>query len=96
MNAFNRRASFAAAPEPGLVGGILPTAPVGYIAMLSDYISPDQRWVADPNQDVVYGFGYAAVDDDPVVLQIPDFGDRFWVWALYDARSDEFSRLGKP
>ena len=96
VDSFNRRASFAKAPEPGLVGGVLPTAPVGYVAMLSDYISPEERWVAHPNQDVVYGFGYAAVDDDPVVLQIPDFGDRFWVWALYDARSDEFSRLGKP
>jgi hypothetical protein len=37
-----------------------------YVAMLSDYISPEERWVAHPNQDVVYGFGYAAVDDDPV------------------------------
>ncbi|WP_415838506.1 DUF1254 domain-containing protein [Rahnella bruchi] len=95
VNAVNRRASFAKAPEPGLVGGILPAAPTGYVAMLHGYISPMQRWVAHPNQDVVYGFGYGAVDDDPVVLQVPDFGDRFWVYALYDARSDEFSKLGK-
>ncbi|WP_339510123.1 DUF1254 domain-containing protein [Pseudomonas sp. RL_15y_Pfl2_60] len=95
VNAFNRRASFASAPKPGLVGGILPAAPTGYVAMLSNYISPEQRWVAHPNQDVVYGFGYAAVDDDPVVLQVPDFGDRYWVYALYDARSEEFSQIGK-
>jgi hypothetical protein len=30
------------------------------------------------------------------VLQVPDFGDRFWVYALYDQRTDEFSSLGKP
>ncbi|NDZ95081.1 DUF1254 domain-containing protein [Streptomyces sp. SID6673] len=95
VNAFHRRASFAAAPEPGLIGGVLPAAPTGYVAMLSQYIDPSQRWVAHPNQDVVYGFGYGAVDDDPVVLQIPDFGDRFWVYSLYDARSDEFSNLGQ-
>lgn len=95
VNAFNRRASFAKAPEPGLNGGILPVAPVGYVSMLHDYISPMQRWVAHPNQDVVYGFGFGAVDDEPVVLQIPNFGNRFWVYALYDARSDEFSKLGK-
>ncbi|MGF0117195.1 DUF1254 domain-containing protein [Promicromonospora sp. Marseille-Q5078] len=95
MNAFHRRASFAVAPEPGLMGGVLPAAPTGYVAMLSGYIDPSQRWVAHPNQDVVYGFGYGAVDDDPVVLQIPDFGDRFWVCALYDARSEEFSTLGR-
>ncbi|AXJ08092.1 hypothetical protein CFN16_11910 [Pseudomonas fluorescens] len=95
VNAFNRRTSFSKAPEPGLMGGILPAAPIGYVSMLSGYISPEQRWVAHPNQDVVYGFGFGATDDDPVVLQVPDFGDRFWVYALYDARSEEFSRLGK-
>jgi hypothetical protein len=77
------------------MGGVLPAAPTGYVCMLTDYISPSQRWVAHPNQDVVYGFGYGAVDDDPVVLQVPDFGSRFWVYALYDARSDEFSILGQ-
>ncbi|WP_198037055.1 DUF1254 domain-containing protein [Nocardia sp. BMG51109] len=95
VNAFHRRASFASAPEPGLVGGVLPAAPVGHVAMLSRYIDPSQRWVAHPNQDVVYGFGYGAVDRDPVVAQVPDFGNRFWVYALYDARSEEFSNLGQ-
>jgi hypothetical protein len=95
VNAFHRRAAFAMVPEPGLNGGILPAAPVGYVSMLTQYISPEQRWVAHPNQDVVYGFGYAAVDKDPIVLQVPDFGDRFWVYAIYDARSDEFSNIGK-
>jgi hypothetical protein len=95
VNAYHRRGSFAAAPEPGLQGGILPVAPTGYVSMLTDYITPDQRWVAHPNQDVVYGFGYGAVDTDPVVVQVPDFGGRFWVYAIYDARSDEFSKLGK-
>lgn len=95
VNAFHRRASFATAPEPGLRAGVLPVAPTGYVAMLSDYIAPEERFVAHPNQDVVYGFGYGAVDEDPVVLQVPDFGNRFWVYSLYDARSDEFSRMGK-
>lgn len=95
VNVYNRRASFAKAPSQGLVGGTLPIAPVGYVTMLTDYVSPEQRWVAHPNQDVVYGFGFAAVDEDPLVLQVPDFGDRYWVYAVYDARSEEFSQLGK-
>ena len=95
INARHRRASFAQAPEPGYRGGVLPAAPTGYVSMLTDYISPSQRFVAHPNQDVVYGFGFSAVDEEPIVVQVPDFGDRFWVTALYDARSDEFSNLGK-
>jgi Protein of unknown function (DUF1254) len=31
-----------------------------------------------------------------MVLQVPEFGDRFWVYALYDARTDEFAEIGKP
>lgn len=41
-----------------------------------------------------YG-GFFALDKEPIVFQVPDFGDRFWVYALYDARTDEFSNIGK-
>jgi hypothetical protein len=47
------------------------------------------------NQDVVYGMGYASLDEEPVVMQVPDFGDRFWVYAAWDARTDSFAELGK-
>ena len=63
--------------------------------MLTDYISPEQTFVTCPNQDVVYGGGFFALDKEPIVFQVPDFGDRFWVYALYDARTDEFSEIGK-
>ena len=33
---------------------------------------------------------------EPVVLQVPDFGDRFWVYAIYDQRTDQVGHLGKP
>lgn len=63
--------------------------------MLTDYIDPTQRFVACPNQDVTYGMGYGSLDEHPVIAQIPDFGDRFWVFAAWDARSDSFAKLGK-
>jgi hypothetical protein len=95
VNSFNRRTAFASVPEPGLRGGILPNAPVGQVCMLTDYISADQRFVTCSNQDVAYGFGFGALDDQPVVMQVPDFGDRFWVYAAWDARTDSFAQLGK-
>ncbi len=49
----NRAAAFSKVPEPGLVGGVVPIA-YGGIAMLTDYITADQRVVAASNQDVVY------------------------------------------
>ena len=94
VNMSNRSIAFAKVPAPGLIGGVLPAA-FNSVTMLSDYVSPDQRAVACPNQDVAYGFGASQLDQGPLVLQVPDFGDRFWVYALYDQRTDEFSTLGK-
>jgi hypothetical protein len=96
VNQANRRAAITQAPVLGLNGGIVPVAPRGRIAMLTDYIDPAETFVTCPNQDVVYGNGYFALDVEPVVAQVPDFGDRFWVYALYDARSDQFGHIGKP
>ncbi len=95
VNMGNRSIAFSKLPEPGLIGGILPAAFNG-ATILTDYVNPDQRAVACPNQDVAYGFGVSQLEMEPIVLQVPDFGDRFWVYALYDQRTDEFSSLGKP
>jgi len=94
VNNANRGATFSKAPEPGLMGGVLPFA-WNSVAMLTDYVSPEQTFVTCPNQDVVYGGGFFGLDKEPIVFQVPDFGDRFWVYALYDGRTDEFSQIGK-
>jgi hypothetical protein len=94
VNMANRAAAFSKAPEPGLLGGLVPVA-YGRNAMLTNYISAEETFIACPNQDVVYGSGFHVLDKEPIVLQVPDFGDRFWVYALYDARTDEFSEIGQ-
>ena len=96
VNMLNRSAAITKAPRPGLLNGVLPVAPRGQVAMLADYIDAGQTFVTCPNQDVVYGLGFFSLDDEPVVAQVPDFGDRFWVYALYDARTDQFAAIGKP
>jgi len=30
-----------------------------------------------------------------VVIQVPDFGDRFWVYQIVDTRTDSFATLGR-
>ena len=95
VNAHNRRAAFAGAPEPGLLGGVLPVAPVGFNEVLTDYIKPEETFIVCPNQDVVYGGGFTALDKEPTVVQVPDFGGRFYVYAMYDERTDEIGRIGQ-
>lgn len=94
VNMHNRQTLFATAPQPGLLGGVLPVAPLNQIAMLSDYVRPEQRFISSPNQDVVYGAGFLALNQDAVVVQVPDFGDRFWVYQIVDQRSDSFATMG--
>jgi hypothetical protein len=95
VNQLNRRAAFAKVPEPGRLGGVLPAAPIGYTGMLYDYIEASERFVTCPNQDTVYGAGFMSLDKQPAVVQVPDFGDRFFTYQIVDHRSDSFASIGK-
>src|SRR5215475_8266716 len=94
VNVYNRRLTYEKVPEIVMAGAV-PAAPLNRLGMLSDYIVPEERIVACPNQDVVYGVGALALDKSPVVIQVPDFGDRFWVYQIVDLRTDSFADLGK-
>ena len=76
------------------MNGVLPFAPLNTMSILHDYVEPEQRWVACPNQDVVYGAAIAALDETPVVVQVPDFKGRFWVYQVVDLRTDGFAEIG--
>ena len=93
-NIYNRRLAFTDVKEIVMAGPV-PSAPLNRFAMLTDYITPEQRLVACPNQDVVYGAGSIALDVTPVVIQVPDFGDRFWVYQVVNLRTDGVVQLGK-
>lgn len=94
LNIYNRRLTMAQAKE-AVRAGPLVFAPLNRNAMFTDYVDPAERAVACPNQDVVYGLASIALDLSPVVVQVPDFGDRFWVYQIVDLRSDSFVQLGK-
>jgi hypothetical protein len=94
-NVHARYVAYEKLPAPGLAGGVLPIAPPNHLCMLRDYIEPSERAVAGPNQDVVYGQCVADFSNEPVVVQVPDFGDRFWVNQVVDQRTDSFASVGK-
>jgi hypothetical protein len=94
VNMFNRRLHFMSVKQIERQGPLM-EAPANRLAMLTDYVDPDERSVACPNQDVVYGIGALALDVSPVVVQVPNFGERFWVYQVVDLRTDSFVQLGK-
>ncbi|OXA80176.1 Uncharacterized conserved protein [Flavobacterium aquidurense] len=95
VNIHNRKVMFEKLPEPSYEGGIVPLSPPNQLCMLTDYIQPGEREVACPNQDVVYGFGITDFTKDALVVQVPDFGDRFWVYQVCNQRTDGYAGLGK-
>lgn len=95
VNVFNRYTSFQRIKtQTLLIGGVAPVAPINWLAMLHDYISPRQRYITCPAQDLVYGFGILDLEREPVVVQVPDFGQRYWVYQATDLRTDGFAELG--
>src|SRR5271169_5477395 len=95
VNNLNRSMAVAKLPEPGRIEGVIPAAPQGYVSMLTDYIDAAEHFVTCPNQDTVYGAGYQRLDKTPVVVQVPDFGDRFFTYQVANARTDSFGKIGK-
>ncbi|MFZ4732780.1 MAG: DUF1254 domain-containing protein [Pirellulales bacterium] len=87
------RVALERVPYPGRSGG-MPVAPLNRLAMLADRATHRLRGVACPNQDVFYGFGMFDLAASPVVLQVPDFGGRFWLYQLGDQRTDAFADFG--
>src|SRR5262245_66632367 len=70
-NTMNRRAGITQAPRPDRLNGVLPVAPRGRLAMLSDYIDPGQTFATCPNQDVIYGLAFFSFTHKPLVLKVP-------------------------
>ena len=94
MYVYNQRTELTKVPEQLMLNGAIPLAPMNKLTMLTGYISPAETYMGDPNQDVVYGLGFMALEKEPVVIQVPDFGNRFWTVPVYDARTDQISELG--
>ena len=91
---YNQRTQLTKVPQPLMLNDAIVLAPMNQIAMLTGYVNPAETFIVIPNQDVVYGLGYLDLAKEPVVLQVPDFGERFWTFPVYDARTDEINELG--
>ena len=94
VNMHNRQVVFSQVPYQMYLSGAMPAAPINQLTMLTDYISPEMRDIAHPNQDVVYGFSMLDLSKEPIVVQVPDFGDRFWTVMAEDQRTDSFAEMG--
>lgn len=57
---------------------------------------PDEttRQVVRPNQDTLYSLAWLDLADGPVLVTVPDMGDRYWLMPLLDAWTTVIESLG--
>lgn len=55
---------------------------------------PEQRAVVLGNRNTLYSVGWIDLSQGPVVFEIPDMGDRYYVMPLLDAWTNTFASLG--
>ncbi len=98
VNMANRADRAALMTHDGKKPRLIQGTPVGYeqLVMQTKFVRPYERVICCPSRDVIYGSGVFHLTGSPgVVIQVPDFGDRYWLYSFYDARTNEFSKIGK-
>jgi hypothetical protein len=58
-------------------------------------INPEFRDVVTPNVDTVYCAAFLDLSQNPVVLNVPDTNDRYYLVQIMDAYSNTFSSIGR-
>lgn len=71
VNTFGRTDTWQVMQAPGATMGLFPGAPKNRLGYLDDYMSAAQRKVVTPNNDTIYGAGFADLTEGAVVIQTP-------------------------
>src|SRR6476659_7974623 len=82
--------------EPGATMGLFPGAPKNRMGYLDDYMPASQRKVVTPNNDTIYGAGFADLTSDSAVIQTPtEVPDgHYWTIQIVDLFTNVTHQLG--
>ena len=83
---YNLRSTVAVGPNP--------KAPPNSIWRMEDISTPTlaaESGYVSPNLDVIYGFGFADLGTEPVILTAPDSGDRYYMIEIVDMYTNAFA-----
>lgn len=98
VDAFGRTSGWEAMKKagPGATLGLFPGAPKNKMGYLDDYMPPSQRKVVTPNNDTIYGVGFADTREEPAVIQTPSDVPKghYWTIQICDAFTTVIRQLG--
>ena len=71
------------------------TAPANQFSVMTDYPDASFRAVTRTGLDTLFAVAWADLDQEPLVLSVPDTDGRYYVIALFDMWSNVFASIGK-
>jgi len=71
------------------------TAPPNRFSVMTHYPDASFRAVTRTGLDTLFAVAWADLDEEPLVLSVPDTGGRYYVIALFDMWSNVFASIGK-
>ncbi len=73
---------------------LLPAGEVNQFRHSRKVMGPDTDFVS-PNVDVLFSVAIASLKNGPLVLEVPDFGERYYVVQFLDPWTNNFAYLGR-
>ena len=81
-----------AAPAPNDEGT---AAPINQLAKMPHYVSPDFKNVVRISLNSLWTTGWVDLEQEPIVLSVPDTKDRYYVFSIMNMWTDVFGSVGK-
>jgi len=69
--------------------------PVNRFTHVPQFPRPDSRQIIRPNADTLYSTAWLDLSREPVLVHVPDSGDRFYLLQFMDAWTETFADPGK-
>lgn len=70
-------------------------APINQFSHRDRLVSSKDRFVVTPNNDTVYSIAFLNVMEEPLVLHLPEFGERYYVVPFLSAYHEHFASIGQ-
>ena len=58
------------------------------------FLKPGDKPGGEPNVDTYYSYGWFDLSEEPMVVSLPDFGDRYYVYQMNDIYGRNFHNVG--